>query len=552
MLGWLANIWRRATGDNKGPYSLNDPRGWEVLGYSTQSDAGETVNQETLLTVPAVWQAVGMISGDVSKLPLEVYRRNGDDREPDKSHPARWIIRPDCWANSETSALILWRRAMVHALIWARAYVWIERDRGGRPIGLYNLLPDRTSIETVDGRTVVTSEIGGQLRGFDLADTLLIENISIESADAFGPLRAARHNVGLQLAKRKFTSRFYSHGCHAGGILQVPPGASDKATKKIQDSLERHRSGGDESFRALVLRDGFKWHQSTIDPDSAQASETEEAEVRNVARFYRMAPSRLGVKESISYNSEEAARRAYHDETLSYWLTQIKTECTLKLLTKQQYESDSHFVDYNIHALNWADTATVISVGVQGVTNGIFNRDEVRRWFNLGPLPDGLGEDFLQPLNMTVVGEEPPEPEPPPEPAADQKEDEDDAIDDQQRAAIFDAWRRLAVDTLTRACARLTGMISKRTGRVMHEAALRGMWEPAGELAVAIGLGSHDVVTPLLRDWYAGLDAVADAAAAERFAERFSRHAPAAIAVRYLGTNPDWERPILADTTDGT
>lgn len=442
MLGFLSRLWRRAVGDNKGPYSIHDPKCWEVLGYGSQSDAGETVTAETMLSAPAVWQAVGMISGDVSKLPLEVYRRAGKNREADVNHPARWIIRPDCWANPETSALVLWRRLMVHALLWARGYVWIERDEGGRPIALYNLLPDRTSIETVDGRAVVVSEISGRLYPFQLRDTILVENISIDEAEAFGPLRAARHNVGLQLAKRKFTSRFYSHGCHAGGILQVPPGATDKATKKIQDSLEKHRAGGDESFRALVLRDGFKWHQSTIDPDSAQASETEEAEVRNVARFYRLAPSRLGVKESISYNSEEAARRAYHDETLSYWLTQIKTECGLKLLTEQQYQSDSHFVDYNVHALNWADTATVISVGVQGVTNGIFNRDEVRRWFNLGPLPAGAGEKFLQPLNLGTVGEEKDE-----EDLSDQSDEEGEGQTDQTRAAV----RALLIETARRA-----------------------------------------------------------------------------------------------------
>lgn len=407
MFGWIGNLWRRAVGDNKGPYSINDPRGWEIMGLINTSEAGESVTYQSTLSVPAVWQAVGMIAGDVSKLPLEVYRRRGNDREPDKQHPARWIIRPDCWANEDLSALLLWRRMMSHALLWPRAYVWIDRDESGRPIGLYNLLPDRTEIKKSEGKYVVVTQIDNKYFGLSPRDVIMVENIGIDQAEAFGPLVAARNTIGLALAKRKFTGRFYSNGCHAGGIMQVPPGASDKAIKKVQESLEKQRAGGDESFRALVLRDGFRWHQTTIDPDKAQASQTEEAAVRDVARFYRMSPSRLGVKESISYNSEEAARRAYHDETLSYWLTQIKTECTLKLLTQTQYDRDSHFIDYNIHALNWADTATVISVGVQGVMNGIFSRDEVRRWFNMGPIPQGQGEQFLVPLNMAVVGDDP-------------------------------------------------------------------------------------------------------------------------------------------------
>lgn len=388
--------------------SLSDPQAWEELGLSESSDAGEYVNAASALTCPAVWQAIGMISGDVSKIPLEIYARAGDGREPAYDHPA-WLLVSQAYgrANPETSSLAFWRRLLVHALLWPRGWAWIDRDRTGRPIGLYNLLPDRTWYARVADRLWVVSDVGGRLEAFDTADVLAIENVSIDESDSFGPLKAARHNIGLQLAHRKFNSRFYSHGCHAGGILQVPPGAQDKAIKKVRDSIERHRSGGDESFRALVLRDGFKWHQTTVSPDDAQAGETAEAEVRNVARFYRMSPSRLGVKESISYNSEEAARRAYHDETLSYWLTAIKSECNLKLLTEDQRIRRTHYCDYNVAALLWADTQTVMAVGAQGVQWGIFNRDEVRSWFNLNPIPGGAGQQFLQPLNMTAAGADP-------------------------------------------------------------------------------------------------------------------------------------------------
>jgi HK97 family phage portal protein len=194
----------------------------------------------------------------------------------------------------------------------------------------------------------------------------------------------------------------------------------------MEEGLKK-KSEPENWFRALVLRDGFKWHSTMVSPGEAQSAELDEAEVRNVARFYRMSPSRLGVKESISYNSEEAARRAYHDETLSFWLKQIATECTLKLLTAVQYERDTHFIEHNIHALNWADTQTLISVGVQGVTNGIWSPDEVRRWFNYSAWPGGIGEKPFQPMNMQLLGEEPepePEPEPMPEPEDDDEEEE--------------------------------------------------------------------------------------------------------------------------------
>jgi len=331
--------------------SLTDPTAWnEAFGWGSGSDAGESVTAEKSLTCPAVWQAVGMISGDVSKLPLEVFTRNGKDRDADPSHQAYRLISPYSLANPETTALILWRRMLVHALLWPRGYVWIDRRGDGTPVGLYNLLPDRTGLERIRGRLWVVTEVDGSIHALPLDDVLVLENLSIDSLSAFGPVAMARHNIGLQLAKRRFASKFFANGLHAGGVLQVPPGASDKAKRKVEEGIEKKRYSGDNAFKTLVLRDGFKWHTTMVAPEQAEMSEVEEQEVRNVARFYRMSPSRLGVKESISYNSEEAARRAYHDETLSYWLTGIKAETNVKLLTTQQRETRTHFIDYNVHA----------------------------------------------------------------------------------------------------------------------------------------------------------------------------------------------------------
>lgn len=417
---------------------INDPDAWRAEGWGgSESDAGESVTAESMLSVPAVWQAVGMISGDCSKIPLEVFRRNGADRDADFEHPAYPYISLTGRANTETSALMLWRRLLVHALIWPRGYVWIDRRGDGAPVGLYNLLPDRTVMERIRGRLWVVTEVAGQLEAIPWEDVLIIENISIDQVSAFGPVRAARHNVGLQLAKRKFTSKFFSNGCHAGGVLQVPPGASDPARKKVEGSIKDKRFSKDNAFKTLVLRDGFKFHTTMVNPSDSQANEIEEAEVRNVARFYRLAPSRLGVSESISYNSEEAARRAYHDETLSYWLIGIKTEANIKLLTEEQRRRRTHFVDYNIAALNWADTTTVVSVGVQGVNAGIFSRDEVRRWLNYNAIPNGEGAKFLVPLNLKPAGDATADPP-------------DDGGDDQQRAAVLAALRGLIRNTFKR------------------------------------------------------------------------------------------------------
>ena len=114
---------------------LSSPEIWNEVFGDQSASSGITVNPQKSLTIASVFQAVNLISGDVAKLPLNVYRRRPDlgvkGREVDEVHPAQKLVkyRP----NAEMSAFKFWRRLMTHALIWSNAYALIERDALGNP-----------------------------------------------------------------------------------------------------------------------------------------------------------------------------------------------------------------------------------------------------------------------------------------------------------------------------------------------------------------------------------------------------------------------------------
>ena len=126
--------------------SLNNPKIWDQLYGTGGTNSGINITPESALGIGAVFQAVNLISGDVAKLPLNVYQRRPDlgdkGREVANNHPAQRLIkyRP----NSEMSAFKFWRRLMTHALLWSNAYAYIIRDGSGSPVELLPLLPDRT------------------------------------------------------------------------------------------------------------------------------------------------------------------------------------------------------------------------------------------------------------------------------------------------------------------------------------------------------------------------------------------------------------------------
>lgn len=335
--------------------SLQDPEAWDAFyGSDSKSDSGVKVTPDKSLSIAAVWQAVNMISGDIARLPLDVYKRGAnDEREADKKHPA-WRICRRRW-NPEITAFRGWRTIVAHALLWGNGYAFIDQDGLERPLGLYPLLPDRTSTwrdpETKRLHYITeTSLPNGKpwLRPLELSQVLHVAGLPTGDGTLGAKLvKAARHAWGLALARQKFESKFFRHGVRSGGILELPLGSDEQFQNNVTEGFKRHHEGEDAWFKTIVLRDGVKFQQTSFNAQEAQLDESSERSAREVARYFNMAPSRLGVEGSVGYNSQESDAQSYLDRTLAVWLADIVAECGAKLLSAKEQESDSHYFEHN-------------------------------------------------------------------------------------------------------------------------------------------------------------------------------------------------------------
>lgn len=476
---------------------LSSPEIWnEVFGDQTTS-SGITVNPQKALTIGSVFQAVNLISGDVAKLPLNVYRRRPDlgvkGREVDEVHPAQKLVkyRP----NAEMSAFKFWRRLMTHALIWSNAYALIERDALGNPVALLPLLPDRTApARTRDGVLYYTSEIDGDLHGFAASNILHIEQISITGESDCQMIYKAREAFALALAAEQFASKYFRNGGRIGGILEVPQGMTKQGADNLESGFRKTYDQLDAAFKSVILRDGAKFHQGQFTPEQTQMLGARQEQVKEVARWFNIPPHKLGDDSKASYNSLEQENRAYLNGCLSHWLKTIEAECYLKLLTPAEQQQNSRFIEFNVAALVAADIATQYTIFRTGIEAGILSPDEVRAMQNLNPRPDGLGSKYLRPLNMEYADQEP-EPEETPaemEPAEQIIEESDDDL------------RATAKTVLDNAVERFTAYLVRKVNReAKQKAAGRFVnWLEVGYQDEVIGL--HKEITPAAMV-YAGL-----------------------------------------------
>lgn len=371
---------------------------WLDGGAYFQSTSGVRVSPQRAMRLAAFWQAVFLLSGDIAKLPLEVFARHGADRAPDESHPAQRLVR---WqANDEQTAFEFWLDFVAHLLVWRNAFARIMRDGNGMPTALIPLLPDRTAPEKINGQTYYVSEIDGTLQAFPAWEVLHVRGVSFGGRAGLDLIHFARDTLGKALIRQQTQSKFFKRGMRIGGILELPGGMPKPIQDKVESTFRSTYDNNDNAFATIALKDGAKFHAAQSSFRDAQLIEVANEDVREVARLFNCPPHKLGDTSRSNYNTLEQENRAYYDSTLGPWMANIKSVLWLRLLSRTCRTRGCHFFDYNVGALLWADVQSVATIGNAGIQSGWLVRDEVRRWFNLNGLPGGGGKIPLVPVNL--------------------------------------------------------------------------------------------------------------------------------------------------------
>ena len=433
---------RSVTDLRAAPQSPDDPRvplsEIDTLFETYESDSGETVTPDRAMSLPAFFQAVNLLAGDIAKIPIEVFEYQGKDRNNLRDDPISILLRN--MPNEDQTPFEFFEQLAVHLLLYRNAYLWVIRDSSGTPTELIPLLPDRTRPYTVprSGRKVFLSEVGRKLEYFDASEICHIKGLSFDGQVGADFFAMARQALGHALSVGGFKSRFFKGGAKGGGILELPRNLKPMAQDKIEKGFRKTYENKEAWFKTIVLRDGAKFHDTQKNLRESQLIEISKEDVRNIARLFNCPPHKLGDDSKVSRNTLEEENKSYYDNCLSHWLIRIAQRLQRDLIAPK--DRGKRFIEHTIAAIHWADLKTVTEIINNGVQNSWLVPNEGRRWLNLPPI-DG-GDQRLVPLNMSAQGETPAD-DTPIDPVSDERHKE--LIQANYREALKRAQKRLQV-----------------------------------------------------------------------------------------------------------
>ncbi len=326
------------------------------------------------------------------------------------------------------TAFSFWQTLVSHALAWGGGYAEIVRDGTGRPVALWPL--DPTTVQPWhDPKTISPEYRYGklvyrvQLQAHSYVvlqqtEILHMHGLSFDGICGYDLASIAKEAVGNLLASYRYSGSFFGTGTNTGGLLTTSDKIDAKALENLRSQMQQRYSGAENGHRIMILDKGFQFQKMTSDPQKSMMIESMAFGVQDIARIFRIPPSKLGDHSHSTFSNIEELNQNYIDETLSGWSVGITQECKRKLLLPSERGLD---IKHDFTDMLKGDSEAQADYFGKLFLNGFISQNEVCRRLNL-PQQGPDGDKYYRPANIVPVEEPDPVPAVLPDPQNTPKE----------------------------------------------------------------------------------------------------------------------------------
>lgn len=404
----------------------SNPDRWLLRAFGGhESAAGNMVDETTAMSATAFSNGVRIIAGTLAMLPLKLYERIDERSKQPARSMGLFSLLHDA-PNEEQTSYEYREMQEGFALVWGNCYAQKLYNGRGEVAALWPLVPWRVTPERSRSQTLVYRV---QLPGNDggtvtlpADDVLHIRGFTSTGTAGDNPVTAFRNAIGMALAAEEFGGRFFGNGLSPSGILEHPKTIGKEAAKNLRESTQERQGGLLNAHRFMILEEGMKWHQLTMDPEKAQALEMRKFQVTEVARVLNLPPHFLKDLDRATFSNIEQQGQEFVTYTMQPWLTNWEQRMNKSLLLPSQ--RSRFFTKFEFRGLLRGDSAARSAFYNAMFNMGAYSPNQILEHEDEEPVPGG-DQRFVQgamvPLDKIaeiVLAQIEAKKQPPPAPAA--------------------------------------------------------------------------------------------------------------------------------------
>lgn len=396
-MGLLARLFGRE--QRAASVKTSDPYLSEFLGMR-DAMSGAAVSSERAGGLAVAYRCIQVRAEGLASVPLKLYRRAGDAREPATDHPLYGVLHDRF--NDGMTAFEGRELLSAWADLYGNAFARIESNGRGQVVALYPMAPGAVTVEKLaSGRLRYRWQPPNGSSQVVLADEMLhIRHRSRDGALGVSPIAWARESVGLALAEQEHAASALRNGLRLSGAFTFPTSLNDEQFKRLRLSAEQKFSGPANAGRFLVLDGGADFKPFSMSPKDAEFLESRKLSDLAICRLFGVPPTVAGITDNATYSNTEQEGTALVVRCLAPWARRFEQVMTQALLTANG--RTSLFIEHDLSGLLRGDVKSRYEAYAVGRQWGWLSPNDIRRLENMGPIADG--DVYHAPLNMAPLG----------------------------------------------------------------------------------------------------------------------------------------------------
>ena len=367
----------RVQGTNVGVIRESYPGAW-------QQNAMPVPLSPPLLSFSGVYACVNIISSDIAKLPINLWRKLAKGgRELADNHPIYALLQNP---NPYQTHVDFFAYFLVSLLLSGNTYVLLSRDARGvvNRMDILNPYFVRPLVaETGDVFYQISRSNSLQL----VADFQPQEGVFVVPASEIihhrimcvdhplvgvTPLYAAAMSATVGVRAGLSSAEFFANMGRPSGLLTAPGKVSKELADRLREEWDKNYGPG-QSGKTAMLGDGLKWEAITLSAVDSQLLELLKWGVADVGRVYRVPGFMLGDLDKVTYRNSETLMRTYYSGCLQFHLEAIEARLSAAFKLANDIE-----LEFNIDAILRTDLDVRFAAYKEGITSGFLTINEAR------------------------------------------------------------------------------------------------------------------------------------------------------------------------------
>ena len=368
--------------------------------------SGLHVSEHGAWNQATVFACIRLLQHDLSRHPVHVFRRSGENVTRQRDHPAEDLLRHP---NTIHGGMLFRGHSWAARLSWGNSYARIVRTPRGEPVELWPVQPSMVrgvELNPRTGRRVYKIEIEpAKVREFQQDEILHDQETLSKDGGITGvsPIRQLTEPVLLALYGERHSTAYLKNYGRPNLLLKHPTGFQDDELKKNFLAAIKEAWTGANAMGIGLLENGLDAVPLSMPHTDAQLLETRRFQKEEIAQVFGVPMHRLADQQQRAQTSTEQNGAEYVEYTLAPLATSYEQVLERTFLTRPERMA-GFFIRHNLDALKRGQFGERMEGWNKATGAHPMTINEARAKEDL-PAVEG-GDRVLVPLNMSFMDEQ--------------------------------------------------------------------------------------------------------------------------------------------------